>query len=320
MGFESSRRARCYRRMEHLVLEIVICPATLLGKYRRFDMNDTPQIFISYSRKNVERARQIFASLGRYGWNVYMDEQMPTATRFAEHIINHLRSADCVLVLWSKESHESDWVICEASLALARNKLVHACLDSPKPPSMFSEYQAADLSNWSGDDENPEWRRLLARISSNVNRQRPAGVTLAEPANFEDITNAHIALTSSSWFRTKTPHDPRYRWQIHVMLVGAIDALNRVENVVYLFDRSYGINRPEKILDVHKEYALTSNNRDNNFGIYELANGYSVVTAKVKIRNQSTIVELSRLVDIMDQGPVLKELYANTNPLWINRS
>lgn len=29
-------------------------------------MKDTPQIFISYSRRNVERAREIFASLGWY--------------------------------------------------------------------------------------------------------------------------------------------------------------------------------------------------------------------------------------------------------------
>lgn len=279
-------------------------------------MNKKPQIFISHSSKDRARALEIVRSLGQFGWSVYIDVDMSNATRFAEHIVGNLKVASCVLVLWSQHALESDWVICEASLALARNKLVHAKLDERKPPSMFSEYQAADLSKWNGDPEDLEWRRMLTKVASLVNGGAPASVSLTAPKSFEKITQAHIALTSSSWFRTKQPPDPRYPWQIHLMLVGAIEALDRVENVVYLFDRSYGLNRPDRIHPIYQEYALTSSVRAENFGVYELANGYSVVAAKVKIRDQTQILELSRLVDIMDRGPVLKDLYASTNSLW----
>jgi hypothetical protein len=85
------------------------------------------------------------------------------------------------------------------------------------------------------------------------------------------------------------------------MLVGCISALDRVENVVYLFDRSYGVNRPDKVINVHKECALTSNNRDKNFGVF--IHRYSSLHPKPKVLRR--ILEIQRPSDSLTHyGPV----------------
>lgn len=265
-------------------------------------------VFLSYSRRDLERARMLFEFLGRQGWNVFMDEKMPNATRWKDYILHHLESAACTLVLWSENARHSEWVNQEASSALNRGKLVHARLDAHLPPDRFSEYQAADLSLWNGNIRDSEWLKVLAAVASNVGSKGAVG-TLESAKPYELVTDNHLALTSSSWRISKPGADPRYPWQIHVMLVGEKDTLDRVDNAIYFFDPSYGQNRPEFINPVHNAYARVSDDRTCNFGVYELANGYSIVRAAVKIRDQGEIVQLSRLVDIMDNGPWLKELY-----------
>jgi hypothetical protein len=136
----------------------------------------------------------------------------------------------------------------------------------------------------------------------------------------ERINNApyrdHLALTSTSWRRKGEDGRGPFPYQIHLRLVGRKGAIRRVDNVVYHFDPAYGQNRPDLIDPVLKAYVRVSNDWKTGFTVYELANGYSIVRAAVKIRNQSKIVRLSRLVDIMEDGPFLKKLYRT----WTNDS
>ena len=277
--------------------------------------NHSPyDVFLSYLRRDFERARRIFDFLGRQGWKVFMDEDMPNATRWEEYIFQHLESATCILVLWSQSACDSEWVRREASSALTRGKLLHVRCDACMPPDKFSEYQAADLSLWNGAIGDSEWLKVLAGVASHVGSKGAVG-TLDAAKPFELVTDNHLALTSTSWRVTKPGADTRYPWQIHLMLIGEKDTIDRVDNVIYFFDPSYGQNRPGLISPVHNAYAKASDDRANNFGVYELANGYSIVRAAVKIRNQAEIIQLSRLVDIMDHGPRLKEMYLHKTGL-----
>lgn len=222
--------------------------------------------------------------------------------------MKHLEAVNCVLVLWSQTAQTSEWVLKEATSGVRRQRMVHARLDSTLPPGEFAKYQASDLSTWTGDGRDPEWMKILAAIASHVGTSGSVG-TLDVPEPFENVTENHIALTSCSWRKAGPKADPKYPWQIHLMLVGEKESLDRVENVVYFFDPSYGKNSPEFIDPILNAYAKVSTDRTNNFGVYELANGYSVVRAAVKIRGQAEIINLSRLVDIVDQSTPLKELY-----------
>ena len=113
-------------------------------------------IFLSYARSDREKARLIFDALGGQGWSVFMDEDIPNATRWEEYLLDQLDQVPCVFVLWSPAARKSEWVIKEAEASLKRGVLVHATLDGKPPPGDFSVYQANDLSGWRGDEDHAE--------------------------------------------------------------------------------------------------------------------------------------------------------------------
>jgi hypothetical protein len=133
--------------------------------------------------------------------------------------------------------------------------------------------------------------------------------TLRQPTLYEEVTEDHLALASTSWRRGGEEGKGPFPYQIHLRLAGSQAALQRVENVVYYFDPAYGQNRPDLVDPVLKAYVQVSSDWRSGFTVYDLANGYSVVRAAVKVRDQARIVRLSRLVDIMEKGPWLKALY-----------
>ena len=88
-------------------------------------------------------------------------------------------------------------------------------------------------------------------------------------------------------------------YQIHVMLLGQPKALARVTCVNYRLDDAYPPERrTPSIVD-----------KTRNFGFYELANGYSLVTAVVKIEGQARAVSLSRFVNLTEVGPNLNQQF-----------
>ena len=184
---------------------------------------------------------------------------------------------------------------------------MHATLDGEPPPLKFADLQASDISDWNGRTDTRDFRRLVRAVAMKVGIPGALG-TLPEPKRYEDVTSDHLALASTSWRRKEAASSP-YPFQIHVRLVGSEAALKLVETVTYYFDPAYAQNAPEKVDPDLKAYVHVRSDRKTGFTVYELANGYSVVRAAVKVRDQAKIVGLARLVDIMEEGPRLKKLY-----------
>lgn len=121
-------------------------------------------IFISYASADRERARVLAEALAGRGHAVWWDRTIPPGRVFDEVIQEALQAARCVIVLWSSESVKSNWVKTEAAEGVAQNKLVPATIEAVLPPIEFKRIQAADLSNWSGAPDHPEFRKLLGAI------------------------------------------------------------------------------------------------------------------------------------------------------------
>lgn len=270
-------------------------------------MSNDDVIFLSYAREERTKARMVFNALGYQGWNVFMDEDIPNAERWGQYLSQKLDSVRCVLVLWSPAARISDWVLKEAGSGLRRKIIVQASLDGEPPPARFAGFQANNLAEWGGEKNNPEFLRILAAVAMKIGVKGAVG-TLPEPADYEEITEDHLALTSSSW-RDKKKRRSAFPYQIHIRLVGSRSVLKRVQNVLYYFDPAYAQNEPDLVDPVLEAYVKVSTDWRSGFTVYELANGYSVVRAEVKIVDQPRILKLSRLVDIVDDGPWLKELY-----------
>ena len=264
-------------------------------------------VFLSYSRSDREAARAVEKALASYGWSVFRDREIPSGERWESSLRRQLDAVPCVLVLWSASARASEWVDIEASRGRERGALVHVTLDGAPPPPGFADLQASDLSEWSGKTDTGDFRRLVRAVAMKVGVPGQLG-SLQPPEQCEDVTSDHLALASTSWL-DEDKVNPLYPFKIHLRLVGSKEALEQVETVTYYFDPAYAKNDPDHVDPNLEAYVHVRSDWRDGFTVIELANGWSVVRAAVKVENQAKIVGLARLVDIMEAGPRLDELY-----------
>jgi adenylate cyclase len=59
-------------------------------------------VFLSYARADAAAAERIARALGKQGWSVWFDRDLPAHRAYSDVIEGELESASAVLVLWSK--------------------------------------------------------------------------------------------------------------------------------------------------------------------------------------------------------------------------
>ncbi len=69
-----------------------------------------------------------------------------------------------VVVLWSKESHESQWVRDEAAYARDHKKLIPVRLDASEPPLGFRQVQSLDLHSGNGPARSQVLSELVLAV------------------------------------------------------------------------------------------------------------------------------------------------------------
>jgi formylglycine-generating enzyme required for sulfatase activity len=130
--------------------------------------NGKADIFISYAHEDELRVRSIVYELERLGLTVFWDRTIPVGKTWHRHIETALVESNCVVVIWSKFSIVSEWVIEEAEYAKGKKILVPLLIDTVQPPFGFKRIQAANLSGWNNDQSHPEFRKCLDAIRSIV--------------------------------------------------------------------------------------------------------------------------------------------------------
>lgn len=137
-------------------------------------------IFISYKREDQEQSGRVIPivkALEAEGFDVFYDVEIPPGATWEEVLQSKINAAKVVIVLWSEASIQSDWVKEEAEIAKNANKLIPVFLEQVSPPFGFSRIEGANLTGWTGDFSNPEWKNLLralhARISQPEGQRRP---------------------------------------------------------------------------------------------------------------------------------------------------
>ncbi len=99
------------------------------------------QIFLSYSRKDVDCAKALATALATSGHSVWWDKHISGGARFAAEIEQALAAAEIVIVLWSRDSIASPWVLDEAAEGRDTGRLLPIALDGCKPPLGFRQFQ-----------------------------------------------------------------------------------------------------------------------------------------------------------------------------------
>lgn len=123
---------------------------------------DRYQVFLAYSRRDLDLARRFVGLLEAEGFTVWWDVGLlPIGVAFEEGIFSAIGDAACVIVLWTSTSIQSEWVLREAEFAQRERKLLPVLMEPVELPRQFSRIQAADLSG-GAERGNPAFRRLIA--------------------------------------------------------------------------------------------------------------------------------------------------------------
>jgi len=122
-------------------------------------------VFISYAHEEVKTARRLADALvAARGWSVWWDTSLRTGEQYPRKIQDAVAASRSVVVLWSKDSTTSDWVMAEASEGWNRKVLVPVLLDGSEPPMPFRQTQARDFSAWGGGLLDPALLGLIEDI------------------------------------------------------------------------------------------------------------------------------------------------------------
>jgi len=121
-------------------------------------------IFLSYASEDKKTAELFVNALTEEGWSVWWDRHIGLGQQFERVIDNAIRSARCVVVLWSSNSVESDWVSSEASEGLERKILVPVKIEDVRIPVAFRNIQTARLDASPLTKSNSEFDHFLASI------------------------------------------------------------------------------------------------------------------------------------------------------------
>jgi hypothetical protein len=122
-------------------------------------------VFLSYAREDSARAEQVAQGLQQAGLEVFWDNEIPPGATWADHIEQKLGQCKALIVLWSEHSTKSQWVREEARMGRDKGVLIPVLIDASQPPFGFGEVQAANLANWAGAADDPNWRRFVDAVS-----------------------------------------------------------------------------------------------------------------------------------------------------------
>ncbi|MGZ9215086.1 MAG: toll/interleukin-1 receptor domain-containing protein, partial [Candidatus Binatia bacterium] len=142
-------------------------------------------IFLSYARENSEIAKLLSERLEHLGWSVWWDWEVPAGQNWREMIEQSLASMRCMIVLWSMDSIDGDWVKEAAEKGKARRKLVAALIDEVNPPLGFRDLQAANLIGWDGSQDFPGFANLIDTLEAQLGK--PVKMPAAQPATASEV-------------------------------------------------------------------------------------------------------------------------------------
>lgn len=152
-------------------------------------------IFVSYARADTAFVERLVEALGTE-YEVFWDSHIRPGAAYRKVIQSELERAKCVVVVWSKTSIESDWVIDEAEEAKSRGVLIPVTIQDVKPPAGFRQRQVLALANWSGSKSDGRFMSLVSAINELVGQ---SGSSRSDRDDgHKTIVSSHVSHSSQA--------------------------------------------------------------------------------------------------------------------------
>ena len=160
-------------------------------------------IFLSYARGDFAYANKLALALIESGWSVWWDQDIRAGEVFRAIIRDELNKANCVVVIWSRVSVSSHFVLDEATVASKQNKLVSVCIDGTSPPLGFNQFQWIDISSWILVDKTD----IFAKLKRDIQKLIPEAVKARDMFMLDTrgITKAEHSGLKEVWVFSRDP-------------------------------------------------------------------------------------------------------------------
>jgi len=153
------------------------------------------EVFISYAREDIDQAQQIVTALEQEGLIVWWDEKLMLSSGNFPHVIDEaIKTAQCVIVLWSEHCKESKWVPAEAHMADELHKLINVRLGDAQPPLPFNVGQCTPLQLKNGDIAEDNLKTLTIKVKEMIGIQGPNEHIIRPRAPGEPWTLGDLAI------------------------------------------------------------------------------------------------------------------------------
>jgi hypothetical protein len=128
------------------------------------------EVFLSYSRADRPVAEAIARELQSLGVDVWWDHDLLGGDDYRHRISEILNRVRVAIVIWSRRSVESQWVISEAAAAREKKVLVPVTIDGHELPIDFRALHTTDLTAWVPGDQLPGMlvRTLADRLGRDI--------------------------------------------------------------------------------------------------------------------------------------------------------
>ncbi len=163
-------------------------------------------VFISYRRSDRPTAEALYRALKEEGLDIWWDGGLQAGETFDEKIQSVLQAAKAVVLLWSPEAVDSDWVRGEGAIGRERGILVPIMVKPVNIPVPFNLIHTADLCNWNGDRSDPTYQGVVKRIKELAAKQHVKPLKPPPNRAMRDVWTAISAIAvisiggASLWF------------------------------------------------------------------------------------------------------------------------
>lgn len=158
-------------------------------------------VFISYKRQDRPVVERLAGALQQLGFDVWWDFELLSGEDFRQVIRAVIDQCRAAVVVWSRASVESGFVLDEASYALRLGRLCPVRVEAVELPFGFGQRHVDDLSDWAGELSHPGFQSLVRSIEDRVGRKARLGADASTPerqaasAELEAFKAAQLAAT-----------------------------------------------------------------------------------------------------------------------------
>lgn len=124
------------------------------------------RIFISYARADRDLAEKLAGALVARDHEVWWDRDLSIGDAFRKTIENELKASEASIVIWTKHSVASRWVLDEADKAVSAEKLLPVAFEAGiEVPMGFGQFHVLDFSTWNGDARAAQLEELDSKVA-----------------------------------------------------------------------------------------------------------------------------------------------------------